>query len=74
MKAQEVRNLINEGDFRAALRGAKDFHIGVSKEQRSVMSRGYECMVHPDFYRQIGKNIDECILAGITVLRDVVSA
>ena len=71
MKAQTVRNLIAAGDYRAALRGAKDFHIGVSKEQRSVMRRAYEAIVHPDFYRQIGKNIDECVKAGIEVLQEV---
>jgi len=72
MKAQAVRNLIAEGDIKSALRGAKDFHIGVSKEQRSVMARAYECMNYPDFYRQIGKNIDECINAGIAVLQEVI--
>jgi len=72
VKAQAVRSLISDGDFKAALRGAKDFHIGVTKEQRSVMSRAYECLVHPEFYRQIGKNIDECVQAGIAVLQEVV--
>jgi hypothetical protein len=73
MKAQEVRNLIARENYRAALHGAKDFRIGVSREQRSVMARAYECIVHPDFYRQIGKNLDERIQAGITVLREVVN-
>ena len=71
MKVQGVRDLISAGDFKTALRGAKDFHIGVSKEQRSVMSRAYECMVHPEFYRQIGKNIDDCVQAGVKVLHEV---
>ena len=71
MKTDVVRNLIAAGDLKAALRGAKDFHIGVSKEQRSVMSRAYEAIVHPEFYRQIGKNIEDCIQAGISVLREV---
>ena len=72
MKAQAVRKLIAEENFKAALRGAKDFHIGVSKEQRSVMARAYECMIRPEFYRQIGKNIDECVQAGIAVLQEVI--
>ena len=71
MKAKDVRDLIQQGDFKKALSGAKDFRLGVTKEQRSVMSRAYECMVHPDFYRQIGKNIDECVKAGIEVLQEV---
>jgi hypothetical protein len=68
VKAQDVRNLIGQGEYKKALSGAKDFRIGVTREQRSVMRRAYECMVHPEFYRQIGKNLDECIQAGIAVL------
>jgi hypothetical protein len=72
MKAQDVRNLIAQENYKAALRGAKDFRIRVSKEQRSVMSRAYDCMVHPEFYRQIGKDIEGCIQAGVAVLEEVV--
>jgi hypothetical protein len=72
MKAQDVRNLIAQENYKAALRGAKDFRIGVSKEQRSVMSRAYDCMVHPEFYRQIGKDIEGCIQAGVAVLGEIV--
>ena len=71
MKAQEVRRQIAEGNYKAALRGAKGFRIGVTREQRSAMSRAYECLVYPDFYRQLGKDIDGCIQAGIVALREV---
>lgn len=72
MKAERVRSLIAQENYRAALSGAKDFRIGVTKEQRSIMARAYECMVHPDFYRQIGKDIEKCIQAGIAVLQEIV--
>ena len=71
MKAQEVRKQIAANNYKAALYGAKDFRIGVTMEQRSTMRRAYECMVHPDFYRGIGKDIEECIKAGIVVLQEV---
>ena len=71
MKAQDVRRLIAEENYKAALNGAKNFRIGVTKEQRSEMSRAYECIVHPAFYQQLGKNIDECIKSGIAVLLEV---
>ena len=32
------------------------------------MSRAYECMVHPDFYRQIGTDIQEAIAKGVAVV------
>jgi hypothetical protein len=74
VKTRDVRELIAQENYRAALCGAKDFRSGITKEQRSTMRRGYECMVHPEFYRQIGKDIDECIHAGIAVLQEVVNA
>jgi hypothetical protein len=72
MKAREVKNLIATGDYKTALRGAKDFRIGTSKEQRSVMARAYECFIRPEFYRSIGKDPAVCIDAGIRTLREVV--
>ncbi|MDR2597289.1 MAG: hypothetical protein LBC76_08230 [Treponema sp.] len=66
-----MRRLIAARDYKAALRGAKDFRLGVTKEQRSVMARGYEAILYADFYRQIGKNPDVCIREGIAVLQEV---
>ena len=72
MKAQDVRDLVEQGDFKKALLGAKSFRIGVSAEQRSVMARAYECFVRPEFYSSIGKNPEECINAGVSVLLEVI--
>jgi hypothetical protein len=71
MTRQLVRQLIDAGEFKKALSGAKDFRIGVTREQRSVMARAYECFIRPDFYRSIGKNPEQCIKAGIVVLQEV---
>lgn len=70
-KSEVVRNYIKSENWKEALREAKDFRIGVSKEQRSTMARAYECIVHPAFYISIGKNIEECIEAGKKVLQEV---
>ena len=70
-KSELVRNYIKSENWKEALREAKNFRIGVSKEQRSVMARAYECYVHPSFYISIGKNIEECIEAGKKVLQEV---
>lgn len=71
-KSELVRSYIRNGQWKEALRDAKDFRIGVTKEQRSVMARAYECIVHPGFYLSIGKNLDECIEAGKKTLSRVV--
>lgn len=63
-KTDIVREAIKAGDMKKALRIAKDFRINVTKEQREKMSRAYECMVHPDFCKQIGTNVMEAINTG----------
>ena len=70
-KSDLVRQYIGNGQWKEALREAKDFRIGVSKEQRSVMARAYECFIRPSFYASIGKNPAECIEAGKKVLQEV---
>jgi hypothetical protein len=72
MKTQDVRNLIAQENYKAALCGAKEFRLGVTKEQRSIMSRAYESIVHPVFYKQIGIDTEQAIKEGIAVLRTVV--
>jgi len=67
-KTDQVRIAIANGDMKTALRIAKDFRIDVTKEQRTVMCRAYECIVHPDFYRQIGTDIPKAIAEGESVL------
>ena len=56
-------------DFKEALRIAKDFRINITKEQRSTMARAYECIVHPDFYRQIGTDIPAAINEGVELVK-----
>lgn len=63
-KTDIVREAIKAGDMKKALRIAKDFRINVTKEQREKMSRAYECMVHPDFYKQIGTDVMGAINTG----------
>lgn len=67
-KSDIVREAVKAGEWKKALRIAKDFRINVSQEQRSIMARAYECMVHPEFYRQIGTDIAEAIAKGKEVV------
>lgn len=63
-KTEIVKEAIKAGDFKKALRIAKDFRINVTKEQRERMTRAYECIVHPEFYRQIGFDVMETVNLG----------
>lgn len=67
-KTEKVRELVRQGRYKEALRIVKGFRLGITREQIESMTRAYECMVHPDFYRSIGKNTQECIDGGVAVL------
>ena len=68
-KTDMVRTAVREEDWKKALRIAKDFRINVTKDQRDDMTRAYECMVHPEFYRQLGTDIAGAIAKGIEVVK-----
>lgn len=69
-KSNIVKAAVQEHDWKKALQIAKDFRIGVTQEQRSKMVRAYECIVYPDFYKQIGVDIAEAIEQGKAVVKE----
>lgn len=69
-KSDIVREAVQKEDWKKALRIAKDFRIGVTKEQRDKMARAYECIVHPDFYQQISIDISEAIEHGKAIVKE----
>lgn len=64
-KSDIVREAVARQDYKKALLLAKDFRIGISSEQRKKMALAYECMVHPDFYQSIGRDIEQAKAEGI---------
>lgn len=60
-KAQQARELFNTGDHKGALRLAKGFKLGLTKDEQKTLGTGYECMVNPSFYQQLGKDPAQCI-------------
>lgn len=69
-KSDIVREAVASGDWKTALRIARDFRLGITREQREKMSRAYECMIRPDFYGQIGTNTDRTIKAGKKIVAE----
>lgn len=67
-KTDIVREAVAAGEWKKALRIAKNFRINVNPEQRKIMGRAYECMVHENFYRQIGTDIAKAIKEGREVV------
>lgn len=73
-KSDRVRRLIREGEYTAALRIAKDFRLGISKEQSDNLIRGYECMTNPRFYVSIGVDIARTVEKGLETLLSLYGA
>lgn len=67
-KSDIVRRLVACGEFKRALRIAKEFRIGIAKEDSDAMKRGYECMINPRFYAQIGYDPNKEIALGIETI------
>lgn len=68
-KSDKVRRLVSAGEYKAALSIAKGFRLGISREDHDMMLRGYECMVHPGFYRQLGYDEAEEARKGVETVR-----
>ena len=69
-KSDTVRRLVAAGEYKAALKIAKDFRLGIGAEDRDDMQRGYECLVWPSFYQSIGVDTRETAAKAVeTVIR-----
>jgi hypothetical protein len=67
-KIDLVRAHITAGECKKALAIIKTFKPlrGVaSKQEIETMTLAYECLVHPEFYRAIGRDVDATIQTGI---------
>lgn len=73
-KTDRVRSLVAAGDYKAALRIAKDFRLGISKQDSDDMRRGYECMVNPRFYQSIGMVPAEIAEKGVETVKRLYGA
>lgn len=71
-KTEQVKDLIEQGNFTKALRIAKTFRINVTQRQRDAMTRAYECIVSPRFYKSIGTDIDNAISVGIETMKQII--
>lgn len=70
-KSDIVRRLIAEKDYKKALRIAKDFRLGIRKSDTDAMRRGYECMINPAFYKQIGIDTEFAVELGIRTIENL---
>lgn len=67
---ENVRKLIAQGDRKNALKIASNFRHGITTMDRKFLKTGYECMVHPDIYRQMGIKVEDAIEFAWNLLRN----
>jgi len=67
-KSDKVRRLVAEGDYKSALRIAKGFRLGITKQQSDDMIRGFESMSNPRFYESLGFDTTALARKGIETL------
>lgn len=64
-KTEQMLTALRAGDTKAALRFAQTFRAGFTPEQRKIIGTGYECFVHPNTYRQLGRDPEACITQAV---------
>ena len=67
-KTEIVRQHIASKDYKAALRIAKTFKIGLTREEQRMLQYAHECIVYPESYEQLGRDIEKTISDGIELL------
>jgi hypothetical protein len=53
-KTETARDYLNKNEIKKCLAIVKGFKIGITKEESGIITRGYECLIRPQFYKQIG--------------------
>lgn len=70
-KSDAVRAYVKCGQIKEALRIAKTFRLGITRDQADAMCWAYECIVHPKFYAEIGIDVAEKVRIGTEVLQSL---
>lgn len=69
-KTEQARAAYLRGDIKTALRIAKGFRRGLTREEAGAITRAYECLVNPRFYQSIGRSPEAEIERGLQVFRE----
>lgn len=69
-KTQQAVELFQNGEIKKALAIAKTFKSGLTKEEHKQLVCAFECLVHPTFYKQIGKDPATEIAKGTEVFQN----
>ena len=71
-KNAKVRRLVKEEKYKEALQICKEW-IYENPKDREILRSGYDCMMYPAFYKQLGQNPEKRYQEAIAVLKRVYS-
>ena len=66
-KTLQAISLYRSGQLKRALAIAKTFRMGLTVDEQKAISLAYECYTHPEFYRQLGTDIEASKKVGCQV-------
>jgi hypothetical protein len=69
-KTDKVRRLVSSGDYKQALQICKEWQYR-DPSHREILRLGYECLLYPDFYKQLGYDPNQEYQEAIKVLHIV---
>lgn len=73
-KSAQLINAVDKEDWKTAFKIAKDFRIGITKDESKAISQAYECIVHPQFYQSLKVDLDSRINIGKQLVIDYVKS
>lgn len=70
-KKSLVESYVRSGEYKKALSICKEWKLPISEEESDTLRRGYECMIYPRLYEQIGYNPAEEIQKSVAILNQI---
>ena len=65
-----VRRLVYEGEYKKALQICKEWNYE-NPEHSEILRLGYDCLMYPEFYKQLGKSPAYHYQEAVRVLKEV---
>lgn len=69
-KTSQVKRLVAAGEYKLALQICKEWNY-TNQTYRDKLRLGYECLMYPEFYRQIGKDPESNYEEAVRILKIV---
>lgn len=68
-KTEQAVQAFKAGDVKLALKLASGFRLGITQQESKTLKRGYECIVHPRTYMQMGIVPEAAVSEACTVFQ-----